>query len=62
MKISHSKLATAVCHGYVHSGKVDRDDGFKHRRASETKRRVCKKTKTKQNRLIDLPAMLNPLF
>lgn len=53
MSISHSKLATIAKPGYSHSGKVDRDDGFKHRRASETRRRVIKNTKAKTRRFLD---------
>jgi hypothetical protein len=52
MKISHSKLATAVKTGYVHSGKVDRDYHAPVG-SNETKKRVCRNVKKKQNRLLD---------
>jgi hypothetical protein len=53
MKASHSKLATIAKPGYLHSGKVDRDDGLTHSHASETRRRIIKKTKAKQRRILD---------
>lgn len=52
MKISHSKLATLAKPGYLHSGKVDRDDCF-NVGSNATKKRVCRAVKKKQNRLID---------
>lgn len=52
MQISHSKLATVVKPGYLHSGKVDRDDCF-DTGSNATKKRVCRAVKKKQNRLLD---------
>lgn len=52
MQISHSKLATAVKPGYVHSGKIDRDDHFETG-TNATKKRVCRSVKKQQNRLLD---------
>lgn len=56
MKITPSKLATIAKPGYLHSGKVDRDDCF-DTGTNATKKRVCRAVKKKQNRLLD--KMLN---
>jgi len=54
MKMSLSKLATAADSGvYQNTGKIDRDYGFRPKRASNVKKRLMGENKTKQKRLLD---------